>query len=412
MRGVHLYIILMFILLTESIYPTGSTDSTFTTGLTGVLILISLISFSIALLVYMIGKLLDNPYIVSYSHTILSEWVLGITVGLAVIILFIASDNIGGTGHGLMDEARRVLDLRYQEIKTMYFALGRAYFTLSKYTGFSYSRVLGLPVINWLYTEFRSGAPGAGLAPLNSQLYSASAKMSQIMLIVMGERILLDYISVVVPMLFLPLGIMFYFLPPTRRVGGSLLALSISTYILFPITILLYDSLSHAIENGTGYNIHSQATNVERVAGQADPGDIPYGPMIANPLLVPLAQLGDLGFAIMTCTPICAALSIVGVPFSACWAACKPIAELVYIVAVPGFQWIAGSALEGHLDVESNVGPLFHMTVDTILPTVGFIWLETIIGFIIVASVVVISTRSISQSIGGFVGLPGLTRLI
>lgn len=375
-----------------------------------------MLTLGFLIIIYMISKLIINPQVDAWIKNEFWQVFVTVVIGAIVILLFHSADSIAqtsGTGTSWNTTAISQVQGQYDALVRGYYSIGNAYFSLSRYTGFSYSRTKGMPIVKYWYTDFESASPGAGLAPLQSQIMQAFNKLSQSLLILMSEIVLLKFIFFAVPLYLLPLGLIFRAFPFTRSFGSTLIAISIALYFLFPLSLYVYNDLLVSVQRASGYDTDIMSRNIDSYAHAIDPGSIPGAKEISTPMASLIALLGDLGFVLVTCTPICAAAVIGGVPWSACWTACKMIAEAVYIIIVPGFQYIYGNGLANHILIsKGTLNAMFSLVLDNILPFVAFVWIKTILGFIIALTITVSSVRGLSSAIGGEMQLYGLTRLL
>jgi len=378
-----------------------------------------MIAVGFLVILFMINHVIQNPHFEAWIKTEMWQVVTTVVLGLFIILLFRGADSIAlvatnGTSSSLANATIEKIDQKYDEYALGYQSMAHAYFVLSRYVGFSYSRTQTIPIIGEWWSTFETGANGAGVSPLLAQMSHGFDKHAQTLTILAAEKVLIKFSSFAVYLYLLPLGLVFRALPFTRSFGSTLIAISVALYFLFPMSLLVFFGLQDAVtHNNPGLSPNALRGSIESQAGSLDPGSIPGAAAIANPIASIIAALGDTGFTIVVCVPICLLLLLVYVPWSACWATCKVITELVYIVIVPLFQWLYGNLLARHADVTYAIAMnMYSMVVDTILPYVTFTWVVTIIGFIAALIITISSIRGLGAAIGGELQLYGISRVL
>ena len=373
-----------------------------------------LIAVGIAIIVFLISRIAHSPNLEAWSKHEMSEIFSTILIAFILIALIFTVDMVPAlTGYedtNYKDKTLEYLEIQRNDARNLFFTLSNTNFVLTKYSAFSYSKTTSIPLVDWLVTDFESRSQNFGLGPLVSKFSKSFDSLGQAIFIISAEKILLQYLLYVIPLFFFPLGIILRALPFTRKFGTILLALCIAGYFIFPLSVVfsgeIYKSIMARDVMLDKISIISDTTR------DIDPGDIPYQGYICSPLSSAIAMLGQFGFIITSCAAVCAITLLFG-GFAACYAICKPIAELVYYVAVPFYQYVYGDRLGSYAVMNEEIfGTTYDLIIETILPFVTLHWLLSIILPLITIILTVVSIRSISSALGADIQIYGLSRLI
>lgn len=101
-------------------------------------------------------------------------------------------------------------------------------------------------------------APTSGLTPVSEALIMLTDMVGMGLVVVMIQKLLLEYIYHNALAVFLPVGIGFRAIPFLRKTGGTIIALSVVLYFIFPISIwineqIYFNSLFSYDENSGEY---------------------------------------------------------------------------------------------------------------------------------------------------------------
>lgn len=366
------------------------------------------ITISIAIIVFLISKLSQSPQLDAWTKTEISE--IFTTVLLTVILVFfMITANILPvlTGHGdNYDELilKNINQQRTDLIRT-FDHLSHTNFVLTKYSSFSYSKTSSIPIVDWLYTEFESKSQNFGLGPLVSKFSRSFESLGQAIFVLTAEKIILQYLLYAIPLFFFPLAIVLRALTFTKKFGNILIVLCIAGYFIFPLSVVFAGEIYTAILPEP--ILSSQLSKIFNTTKDIDPGDIPIRGVICSAIPASIAQLGQFGFIVAVCAAACALIGYT------CYIACKPIAEILYYLAVPMFQYTYGNALSGYAVMEGvTFTKTYNLITEIILPLVTLQWLLAIITPLISIILTVVSIRSISSALSADIRIYGLSRLI
>lgn len=90
---------------------------------------------------------------------------------------------------------------------------------------------------------------GSKMTPLGafSQVSNLTSIMMSAMmvsyLVLIAQKLIVEYIRLAIPYFFLPLGLLMRALSPTREFGGAMVGLSIALIVFYPLTLVFNDSL-------------------------------------------------------------------------------------------------------------------------------------------------------------------------
>lgn len=372
-----------------------------------------IVSIFIAAMV-MLSRSLSNPSFQAWVKTELRELIAGaILIGI-IFSTFIVSNSItvALTGESdYMDVSINTLENMISGDKGFDRAYEDVIVAAAKVkAGATYSPVMSIPL--WVvYLTYRS-APYAGIMPILTSLGKAAQALSSIILLYEGLLLLLKFVAVTVPSIILPLAFCLRLIPFTRKLGNTLIALSLALLVLFPFSIMLVNEIN---QNVVDYpDAHISGTNMDKL--DADPWAMVMAePFCASNTMRTIFGLGDTGFSLAVCfilllTPFTASL------FTPCY---NLIKEVVYPLMNTVFSllhtivllwWIL--ATETTLDADYGwASDVFDVTYE-FLVQVNNLVLLSYLDFILILIIVITGARSISTALGGEWYLAGIQRLI
>jgi len=278
--------------------------------------------------------------------------------------------------------------------------------------------------------DFTAQAQNPGLAPLSMALNRLMNYVSQSIILLKTEYVILGYIEILAFWLLLPIAIFLRTFSPTRKMGTTMIAFTLGILIALPISIILGDMIYDALDPSSMIDSFSIP----------DPGNPPRFAEVCSPAISAVAELKEYGFWFTTCTPICmtyAALTcahyLTFMPhaypicyrsmFLSCWKPyvpflvdpgwCWPIAENIYNLILNEHQIAYSNQLAGYAKLTpGEIDNIYDNVMGTALNAVvyNFIVLGTILIFTIILTIGTI--RSIAFALGGDVYFYGLARLV
>ncbi len=422
-------LILILFLLLGGVFAVEEVDSIFSNPIIP-LILAMLFTTIIIVISYILGKLFDSHFLNAWAKVEIGELVLSVV--LIIIILGLVGIIDGFFDPSITfspnetDAQTRIIEEQIEDTQNMIYKISKNFYHLSKYSTFSYRSTSS----GWFSSEFTSQAQNPGLAPLSSVLNRLLNHLSQLIIILKTELILLDYLKIITFSILLPIGIFFRTFSPTKKIGTTLLALSVGFIVVFPMGILIGNYIYEALDPSALLN----EFNIP------DPGNPPDFDKVCSPAITAFAEIKEYGTWFTTCTPICASYAAlacsgyaVTMPaaysicikqrFLSCWRPyvpflvdsgwCWPIAETIYHWQLNAHQREYSNQLANYANLdETGINNVYTNIMETAINAVilQFLVIITIILFTIILTFGVI--RSVAITLGGDVSFYGLTRLI
>ena len=420
-------ILLILLLVIGGVFAIDYTTPIFSSNIIPLFIAV-LITTAIIGIAYILSKVFDSYYLGAWVKVEIGELfmsvilvliILGLLGVIHTVIPILTFDPAG------LITAQDVIDNQIDSTKDMIYTISKNSYHLSKYSTFSYRSSSS----GWFSSDFTAQAQNPGLAPLGMVLNKLLNHLSQLIIILKTEWFLLAYLEKITMFILLPLGILLRTFPTTRKMGTMLLALSIGFVIVFPISILIGNSIYESLDPSSLLDSFSIV----------DPGEPPEFDDVCSPAITAFAEMKEYGVWFTTCTPICmsyagvACLPYVGMPhtysiciqqkFMACWRPyvpfladsgwCWPIAETIYHWQLNSHQRTYSNQLANYANLNSTgIDNVYTNVMQTAINAVvlNFIVIITILIFSIILTVGTI--RSITFALGGDVSFYGLSRLI
>jgi len=230
---------LFILFLSPNMFATSSCDisSSFTPGQPGSWLFWSVagigISAIIASIIFMAGKVLEKPELMSRSKTDLTQIIatVVILVVFSSAVIFMCNIGTGSLGFKtnttLFAAARGYFDYQYSLTAKEYADTANAIMSVSAFSSIYGGGGWGMVTI--------SMSPFSGLATLLSSLqYIMNMVMLQIS-IAHAQRVILTVIESVFLTYLLPAGLVLRCFTPTRELGGILISLAVGLFLFYPL---------------------------------------------------------------------------------------------------------------------------------------------------------------------------------
>jgi hypothetical protein len=220
-------------------------------------------------------------------------------------------------------------------------------------------------------------------------------------------RMMIVFVLVTGPPILLPLSLCLRIIPFSRKLGNTMIAVSIAGLVLLPAGVLIADAL-----NGT-VAVPSPTMDLSIIDPKPWAMSV-FQPICSAVVLRAILGLTDVLFAVVVCLPLLL-IPIVG---AAAYAACYPIVQnVVYPILMVIFQlintilvitWEISFASGGD---EKYATAIFNQ-VQPFLRDVNNLVLLGYMDFIIIGIITVVGARSLSSALGGEWYMAGVQRLI
>jgi len=228
-------------------------------------------------LLYMFASFFRHPQILTWAKFELFQ-----VFGTAVIMVFFASTIFGACTFDM-----GLLDQKYKGIN-MYQIIGDYFSKLEKagYLIFTYIMYISKILTFLSRTTVLSAPLGVGsnenpletMGQINSLLFVMLSGFVTSFLLLQLQMRMLDYLAFACLGYLFPLGIFFRCFEPTRSFGGTLLGLSISLFLFYPIIMVFNDYLING-NNGPLDNLTKwQADTNNKINSNLQSGDDPTDP--------------------------------------------------------------------------------------------------------------------------------------
>lgn len=352
----------------------------------------------------MIAAAFNMPGLEAWVKTEVREMIAGAILFAIVGVLVYADVNpiaaaltVGATDNYKTSINSFVSSMQTKYTNAYYDVLGMSHY-LTMSAGLATS--LNIPIYYFGLTQ--SGTPAAGFGAFLVPVAHAAGALSNGMYIYALMKLLLDFFSAVsVPIL--PFAFAFRFIPFTRQLGNTLIALVIGANIIFPASIILIKDFHSMIDVPTPSITGDAWSEMDTQIPGAGGLDFICGRTEMRMLM----QLGELALDIIVCIPV--ALATLGTG----WEPCKqvienivwPIIQLILMIYIDVVLLIAQFAAGGDPDVIFEA--IFQFSTDT----TGLV-LVAYIDAIVVGTFTIVGTRSIASALGGEYFLGSISRLV
>jgi len=358
-------------------------------------------------IMFAFSDMLASPSLAAWTKSELRELVAGVLLVVIIYGLFITSKGVSTAITGTEDYVGlsvRVIDNMIENetsgYDTAYKNIIRAATKIR--IGASYGPYLTVPL--WYFSLMYSSAPLSGISIMLIPLGSATQGLTNVIFIYESLRLLILFFDATVPSIILPLALAIRIIPFTRRVGNTLIAISLAAIVLLPFSVILAGEVNKLIDypEVTIPNINKLDANAFAMEFASIFCD---QPAIRFPL-----SLTEWGFAALICLPVLIA-------FAPAYPGCvSVVAQIVYplIMEVIKFvqlgllvMWLAGAETIGYRwsdDVADVLLPFLQNVNNVVL--IGYL------DFILIVIITISGARSISTALGGEWYLAGVERLI
>ncbi|MDO8339342.1 MAG: hypothetical protein Q7T16_01665 [Candidatus Burarchaeum sp.] len=281
----------------------------------------------------------------------------------------------------------------------VYRQLSKANRYISKMTTFSYN--IAIPL--YLFSASVYKAPHAGLSYLPGLIGGGMDALASSIFIQVSQKLLLDFFHAVSFSWILPFGLALRSFTFSRKLGATLIAIAIGTYVVYPLTIAFAAGVYDApgMVKDISINLPNEPPNLQDTA-------------ICSPFVQNFMWVGSITWWFVWFTPECTGTTFLG--YLECMLAVYPEAQsifnginAVFLLAYAPTLW----------DYAFKVHPeaLYNLLADptnpqAILPAVSHNAMITAVLSVFSIILTVSATRSLSMQLGGDVQFYGIYKLI
>lgn len=378
------------------------------TGLIPVTILIVVIFLA---LMNMLGTAIASPQISAWVKAEIRELIAGAILVVIIYSLFIGSKGVTAAITGTGDYLNTSIKIIDNMLANSTNGYDRAMHDIIRAgtrvrAAATYSPYISIPL--WYVGLTYSTAPMSGVGILFGTLASATQGIANIVFLYEGIQLLLRFSATAVPAVLLPISLSLRIIPFTRKIGNTLIAISLAAIVLLPFSVIIVDQMNKVITYPKAFLTSSQLDKL-------DPGA--WAMIIAEPFceLMPvrlIMSLNDVLFSVVVCAPLLLIPTVGG----ALYASCVPLVmnviypiimlvlQVVYDLALISWIAFAGEGI-GYADEAFDVVYPFLTEVNNLV-LLGYL------DAIIIAVITISGAKSISVALGGEWYLGGIQRLV
>lgn len=363
----------------------------------------------------MMATTTSNPRLQAWAKTELREFFAALVLIVAITAAFVGSTGVSEALTGEQDYvevAQQVIDSWIDNYDMAFQYIVRAGTRIR--TAATYSPYINIPLY-WVSISYSSN-PIGGASILLISLNIAAQGLANVTFIYEGLRLVVLFMKVTVPQIFLPLAFVVRLIPFTRKAGNTLIALAIAGIVFLPFSIIFADALHDVMDSPSNPNDGVPTPRIGNLDDlNADPWAMAFAePFCESAVIRTMLSLTDPLFAIIVCLPTLL-IPVVG---TAIFNACKPLVEYVIypiiqvvfqvLMAVILIAWTAYFAAAGGEDyAEEAFDALYPFLRD-----VNNVVLMGYLDFVIIALITIAGARGLSTALGGEWYMAGIQRLI
>lgn len=357
---------------------------------------------------WMASDMFNNPQLKAWVKMELRSLVSAGVLLVLVYVLFFGTNSFASliTGEDNIGEAANIkLDSYMNVLKPAYEDMIRASHYVGIISGFGFTA----PTFLWYASYNYVSSPHTGVRPLQTMIVQGAGSVSQVLFIYSAIKVLLQFFTTIVPTVILPIALSLRIIPYTKKIGTTLIALCIGAAIVFPISVILVGYF-HDLAM-VGVSLPKMDFGAFKQFGFPTIGWFCDGSGIIG-VAKGFASISELGWGIISGFACCLMF-----PY-ACWAAFKACFEFTINVVFPlinliyqGLFWIIAlidyNSFFGELDaglIYNSLANFLQLTTYRVL--MGFV------DAILIIVLTIVTTKSVSEIIGGEAYLVGIQKLV
>jgi hypothetical protein len=391
----------------------GQPSSTYTSPIdfTGIIPITIMIVIIFLALMRMLASAMASPQMSAWVKTEFRELIAGVLLVVIIYSFFFGSTSISAalTGRGDYIMASQIIieDMLTNDTVGYDRAMHDIIFAGTQLrAAATYSPYLSIPAY-WVGFTY-STAPMSGVGVLFSSLAQATQGLANVIIIYEGILMLIKFSSASVPPVLLPISISLRLIPFTRKIGNTLIAISLAAIVLLPFSVIIVGEMNKIIDYPEAY---IDTWDKRRL----DPGAVAM--IVAEPFcqMMPvrfILSLNDLLFSLVVCLPFL----FVPVVGGALFASCQPLVQnTIYPIMMMVMQIAYDLALLGWITAAQEGIEYANRSFDIIYPFLTQVNNLVLLGYldaVIIGVITISGARSISGALGGEWYLGGIQRLI
>ncbi len=394
--------VIIFLLLVSSLNA-SFLDENLELFKTAILPGIVLIVTALLGIMLMLSDILRKPELKAWVKNEIREMFAAGIITVIVLAMFLSANGLSFLFAGDKSEADSLGEVASERLtnsinnlKEPFYDVVEATHYMGVASGMGYSFSMGY----WFFSAGSYSSPFSGFKTVQTSLSRGGQGTFTAMFIYMGILSFLKFFTSGVVSLLVPFALALRFIPFTRKVADSLIALMIGVTILFPLSIIAVDYIHQQLS----IPIPSMDTSVFEIVDLSIISDI------CASTFLPLKEfftMGEIGWILLICPPFLLA-------FPACAAA---IMTEIYPGVVTIFQYLMLGLLGIPLSIqEANVLSMGVGGINSeLMPFLGGVNTMVVLAIVDLLIILILTyggIRAISTALGGEQYFMGIQRLV
>lgn len=381
--------------------------------------LAAMLSALVIALAYMVSRALELQMLEAWVKIEMNELVMSVIIAVFCVALIATVDSAsgflaGGSGATscpdiIWNAQNFICGSWYSDGRSLYLALGEAYFNAAKIASYSYTTGLSVSVVSYS----SSSSPASGLYGLVSAIGQAMDAVANFMLLGAAEFSFLSFFRSAA-IVMLPLGIFLRSFSFTRKLGGVLLAAVIASAVIYPAGILLANEVYKTFSPDLNLDI----SHITVTAAENPPtADITCSTTMQLFVQSPLGSLGiggETGWWITIGVPLCAITAVFGA-FDTCMNVVKKVVFTIFFILNATFPIIMWPVLGGYantMGASDLISGYYTPLAAYALPAIAKFAVLSLVVFLIPLIIAMVMLRNLAVTFGGEPQLYGLSKLV
>ncbi|MBS3067403.1 hypothetical protein J4450_01765 [Candidatus Micrarchaeota archaeon] len=348
---------------------------------------------------YSLSQTLNRPQLHAWVKTELRELVVAailfaIVIGFfsggaqSIIFLITGEADYYVGGKEFVSDMKTVITDSYSDLTKVFHSVGmRAAFSTN----------IAFPIFYSSGTV--GGSPSSGFGAFFTFLSPAASNLTNTLFFYTALEVLLDFFHAVGYNLIY-LAFAFRFIPFTRQLGSTLVALVIGAYVIYPFSLVLVKGFHNVIDVPSPNVPASVFDELEFIFP-------PGAYFVCNEwwIRVIVATLGEYVLILPICIPI--SIASLGV----LWEPCNWLVAIIYNILILAMTLVWAGMVLASTFVSPNIAPVFEGLKPFLSDVTGLV-VVSVIDAIIISVITIVGVKSISSALGGEYMLPGVQKMV
>ncbi len=395
--------ILLLSILTTTIFSVNPIDLTFAVPA------IAIIVGMFLALSNMLATTTSDPRLQAWTKTEMQEFVGAIILVVGITAVFMGVGGLGSpiatTLTGDADHINSSITIVDSWIANYNSAFKSMIAAATKIrAAATYSPYMNIPL--WYVSISYSTAPISGIGILLGPINMAGNSLANVIFMAEGLRMIILLMQTTIPKIILPLAFCLRIIPFSRKLGNTLIALSLAGMVLLPFSVILTNALNNTIDYPT------PTIDVSKL--DAKPAAMMMmEPLCESKVVRTILLANDVIFSLIVCLPLL--LSGVGaVYYPVCYNLMKeviyPLLQTLFQLTVTAIMIIWEASFNGALR-DMYLDNVFN-ALQPFLANVSNLIFLSYLDFALIVIITYTGARSISTALGGEWYMAGIQRLV